>query len=93
VIIAAATRHRLPLLGFGDQFPRNGALLSYWFDPVDLYAQAASYIDRIVKGGRPADLPVQYPTKYVLVINLKTATALGLTVPQSLLVSTDEMIE
>jgi putative ABC transport system substrate-binding protein len=93
VIIAAATRHGLPLLGFGDLFPRNGALLSYWYDPVDLYAQAASYIDRILKGARPADLPVQYPTKYLLVINLKTAKALGLTMPQSILARADEVIE
>jgi putative ABC transport system substrate-binding protein len=93
VIIAAATRHGLPLLGFGDLFPRNGALLSYWYDPVDLYAQAASHIDRILKGARPADLPVQYPTKYLLVINLQTAKALGLTMPQSILARADEVIE
>ena len=92
VIIAAATRHRLPLMGYAA-FPRAGALMSYSFDPVDLYAQAASYIDRILKGASPADLPVQQPTKYSLIINLKTAKALGLTVPQSLLAHADEVIE
>jgi putative ABC transport system substrate-binding protein len=92
-IIAAASRHGLPLFGFGDQFTRSGALMSYWFDPLDLFAPAASYVDRILKGANPADLPVQYPTKYSLVINLKTAKALGLTVPQSLLQRADEVIE
>ena len=93
VIIAAATRHRLPLMGSGDAWPRAGALMSYSFDTVDLFAQAASYIDRILKGASPADLPVQQPTKYSLVINLKTAKALGLTVPPGMLDLADEVIE
>ena len=93
VIIAAATRHRLPLMGSGDAWPRAGALMSYSFDTVDVYAQAASYIDRILRGASPADLPVQQPTKYSLVINLKTAKALGLTVPPSMLDLADEVIE
>jgi putative ABC transport system substrate-binding protein len=67
--------------------------MSYMFDPVELHAQAASYIDRILKGASPADLPVQQPTKYSLVINLKTAKALGLTVPPSMLLLADEVIE
>jgi putative ABC transport system substrate-binding protein len=92
VIVAAAARNRLPLLGT-DSFPRAGGLMSYWFDPVDVYAQAASYIDRILKGASPADLPVQQPTRFQLIINLKTAQALGLTVPQSLLQRADEVIE
>ena len=92
VIIAAAIRHRLPLMG-GPNSCRAGALMSYWFNPADLYTQGASYIDKILKGANPADLPVQYPTKYSLVINLKTAKVLGLAVPQSLLVQANEVIE
>ena len=67
--------------------------MSYFFDPVDVFAQAATYIDRILRGASPADLPVQAPTKYSLIINLKTAKALGLTVPQSLFARADEVIE
>jgi putative ABC transport system substrate-binding protein len=93
VIIAAASRYSLPLIGPGDPFPRGGALMSYGADPVHLHAQAASYIDRILKGASPADLPVQQPTKYSLVINLKTAKALGLTVPPGMLDLADEVIE
>jgi putative ABC transport system substrate-binding protein len=92
VIIAAAARHGLALIGTLD-FPRAGGLMSYTWDPVDLHAQAASYIDRILRGASPADLPVQEPTKYSLVINLKTAKALGLTVPPSMLDLADEVIE
>jgi putative tryptophan/tyrosine transport system substrate-binding protein len=90
VIIAAATRHRLPLIGSD---PRAGGLMSYSFDSVELHAQAAAYIDRILKGANPADLPVQQPTKYSLIINLKTAKALGLTIPPNLLDTADEVIE
>jgi putative ABC transport system substrate-binding protein len=92
VIIAAATRHRLPLIGTST-FPGSGGLMSYWLDPVDLYAQAASYIDRILGGASPADLPVQNPTKYSLIINLKTAKALGLDLPERVLDVADEVIE
>jgi ABC-type uncharacterized transport system substrate-binding protein len=92
VIIAAASRHSLPLIGT-LQYPRAGGLIAYWFDGVDLHAQAASYIDRILKGASPADLPVQQPTKYSLIINLKTAKALGLTVPPTMLARADEVIE
>jgi putative ABC transport system substrate-binding protein len=91
-IIAAANRYKVPLIGF-DIFAKAGGLMSYWFDTVDLHAQAASYVDRILKGEKPADLPVQAPTKYELVINLKTAKALGLEVPPTLLVRADEVIE
>ena len=93
VIIAAAAHHRLPLMGAGDVFPRAGGLISYRYDPVEPHTQAAYYIDRILKGASPADLPVQEATKFSLVINLKTARALGLTVPPSMLDLADEVIE
>jgi putative ABC transport system substrate-binding protein len=89
---AAATRRRLPLIG-PSPLVVAGGLMSYFFDIVDLYGQAASYIDRILRGTSPADLPVQEPTKYSLILNLKTAKALGLTVPQSILARADEVIE
>jgi putative ABC transport system substrate-binding protein len=92
VIIAAANRHKLPLIGF-DTFVRAGGLMSYWFNTVDLHAHAASYVNRILKGEKPADLPVQAPTKYELMINLKTAKALSLDVPPMLLARADEVIE
>jgi putative ABC transport system substrate-binding protein len=91
-IIAAAARHNLPLIGTPD-FPRAGGLMSYAFDAVELHAQAASYVDRILKGANPADLPVQQPTTFELVVNLNTAKALGLTVPPSILARADEVIE
>ena len=91
-IITAAARRNLPVIGTPD-FPGSGALMSYSFDPVDVHAQAASYIDRILRGAHPADLPVQQPTKFSLIINLKTAKALGLTVPPSMLDLADEVIE
>jgi ABC-type uncharacterized transport system substrate-binding protein len=92
VIIAAATRHRLPLIG-ASPFPRSGGLMSYWLDPVDLYSEVASYIDRILRGASPGDLPVQNPTKYALIINLKTAKAIGVTIPERVLEIADEVIE
>jgi len=92
-IIAAAARHSLPLIGASGVSPKAGALMSYWIHEPDLYSQAASYIDRILKGASPADLPVQQPTKYSLIINLKTAKALGLPVPSSMLDLADEVIE
>jgi putative ABC transport system substrate-binding protein len=91
-ITAAAARHALPLIGFTD-LVRAGGLMSYWYDTVELHARAASYVDRILRGASPTELPVQEPTKFSLVINLKTAKALGLTVPQNLLLLADEVIE
>ena len=81
----------MPLIGW--EVPTAGVLMSYWFDAVELHAQAASYIDRILRGASPADLPVQYPTKYQLIINLKTAKALGLSIPPGMLDLADEVIE
>jgi putative tryptophan/tyrosine transport system substrate-binding protein len=91
-ITASAVRRGLPVIGLPD-LVRAGGLISYFYDPVDAHAQAASYIDRILSGASPADLPVQYPTKYSLIINLKTAKALGLTVPPAMLDVADEVIE
>jgi putative ABC transport system substrate-binding protein len=93
VTIAAAAYYGLPSIGAGQQFPRDGGLMTYQEDPLELAVQGASYIDRILKGASPADLPVQQPTKYSLIINLKTAKALGLAVPQNLLLLADEVIE
>ncbi|MGA7022614.1 MAG: ABC transporter substrate binding protein, partial [Pseudolabrys sp.] len=93
LIIALAARHKLPAIYVERLFAAAGGLLSYGPDFADQYRRTASYVDRIFKGEKPADLPVQAPTKYELVINLKTAKALGITVPQSVLARADEVIE
>jgi putative ABC transport system substrate-binding protein len=93
LIISLATRYRLPNISPFRYHPAIGGLASYGPNSVDNYPRAAAYVDRILKGEKPADLPVQAPTKYEFVINLKTAKALGLTIPPTLLATADEVIE
>jgi putative ABC transport system substrate-binding protein len=92
-IILAAARNNVPAVYLQSFYARDGGLLSYGVDQVDLYRRAASYVDRILRGAKPDDLPVQFPAKYEMIVNLKTAKALGLTVPQSILLRADEIIE
>ena len=93
LIIGLVERQRLPAIYPYAYFVRSGGLISYGIDNSDLWRRAASYVDRILNGESPANLPVQQPTKYVLAINLKTAKALGLTVPPTLLNRADEVVE
>ena len=93
MIITLAARHKLPAVYSLRFFAGSGGLISYGPDYVDQYRRAAGYIDRILKGEKPADLPVQAPTKYETVLNLKTAKALGIEVPPTLIARADEVIE
>jgi putative ABC transport system substrate-binding protein len=92
-IISAAARNNVPAVYFASTFARDGGLLSYGVDQVDLYRRAATYVDRILRGDKPGDLPVQFPTKFEMVVNLKTAKALGLAVPPVLRAIATEVIE
>jgi putative ABC transport system substrate-binding protein len=92
-IISAAGRNNIPAVYYESVFARDGGLLSYGVDPVDRWRRAATYVDRILRGEKPGDLPVQLPTKFEMVVNLKTAKALGLAVPPSILLRADEVIE
>jgi putative ABC transport system substrate-binding protein len=92
-IISAAARNKVPAVYWQSPLAKDGGLLSYGLDPVDTWRRAASYVNRILRGAKPAELPVQLPTKFEMVVNLKTAKALGLMVPQSILLRADEIIE
>jgi putative ABC transport system substrate-binding protein len=92
-IILAAARNNVPAVSWTPGFAREGGLISYGVDLVDAWRRPAAYVDRILRGEKPGDLPVQFPTKYEMAVNLKTAKALGLTVPQSILLRADEVIE
>jgi putative ABC transport system substrate-binding protein len=92
-IILAAARNNVPTVSPPSEFVRDGGLLSYGPDVVDPLRRAATYVDRILRGAKPGDLPVQFPTKFEMVVNRKTATALGLAIPPSILLRADEVIE
>jgi putative ABC transport system substrate-binding protein len=93
LIVALAAQYKLPAVYFERTFAAAGGLASYGADFLDQYRQAATYVDRILKGEKPADLPVQAPTKYQLVINLKTAKAMGFTFPPAVFTRADEVID
>jgi putative ABC transport system substrate-binding protein len=92
-IISAAARNNVPAVYWQPFFVRDGGLLSYGIDQLDLFRRAASYVDRILRGAKPGDLPVQFPVKFEMVVNRKTAKALGLAIPPSILLRADEVIE
>ncbi|MGE5170237.1 MAG: ABC transporter substrate-binding protein [Rudaea sp.] len=88
-----AIRHRLPMMGSLSDYAEAGSLLSYWANTTDVYRRVASFVDRILKGAKPGDLPVEQPTKFELIVNLRTAKALGITIPQAFLLRADRVIE
>jgi putative ABC transport system substrate-binding protein len=92
-IILAAARNKVPAVYWLPYFVRNGGLLSYGIGPLDPFRRAANYVDRILRGAKPAELPIELPTKYEMVVNLKTAKAIGLNIPESFLLRADEVIE
>ena len=92
-IISAAARNNVPAVYWSSAFARDGGLLSYGVDRVDLFRRAASYVDRILRGAKPAELPIQLPTKFEMAVNLKTAKALGLAVPRSIMLRATEVID
>jgi putative ABC transport system substrate-binding protein len=92
-IISAVARNNVPAVYYLSAFARDGGLLSYGVDRVDLFRRAASYVDRILRGAKPAELPIQLPTKFEMAVNLKTAKALGLAVPRFIRLRADELIE
>ena len=91
--MSAAARNNVPAVYWLSDFARDGGLLSYGVDRVDLFRRAASYVDRILRGAKPAELPIQLPTKFEMAVNLKAAKALGLAVPRSIRLRADELIE
>jgi putative ABC transport system substrate-binding protein len=93
MIVSLVAQHNLPAIYSIPSFPRNGGLIAYGIERADLFYRAAAYVDRILRATKPSDLPVQFPTKFELVVNLKTAKALGLTIPDSFLLRADEVIE
>jgi putative ABC transport system substrate-binding protein len=93
VIIELTARHKIPTIFWVGNIPAEGGLMAYGVDYPDLFRRSASYVDRILRGAKPADLPVEQPAKFELVINVKTAKALGLTIPPSLLLRADRLIE
>jgi putative ABC transport system substrate-binding protein len=92
-LIALAARHRLPAMYGYREFPDAGGLMAYGPSRYDMYRRAATYVDKILKGAKPADLPVEQPTRFEFVVNMKTAKALGLTIPQTILIRADQVIQ